>query len=530
MATLYFNNTASMGDGSLRAALTAAAPGDVVMPDPTVFGVGEQFRINVSPFIAPAASTTIDAGSTRPILETDSSLLIRTEATCAEFNVVGFTLKGRVIIQAAAEAPVKASFTRCVFGSNSLPNYLLQAGSGYTTIECDDCLFTGSLTGVIYLSAPAGVDDKTLKATFNRCTIAGNVGATFTGNAADNVVLTNCIDGADLSAGGFANAPTTMEGYSVDNLPPWETWNWAPLPESRYSVGATGVEGTDDLLGNRRGWKKNGRAAYALGAIEVVDADYFLAAEAQEAANFLDPASWSTSRGKYTAPDAISAGVFYIGHNASLSGFPPPKSSIALQGSTALKIGSGGVLEALKTGRNCTVTIQEESAILAVGDFQLGEGTALSAPNGATLAVTGLSALEGADVQGFTLSAFCGETRAVTARISGNRATVSYEMAGDYGVPAKTVEFSLAPAYDQWVVVEASDGALTLHSAKAHKFRVYNGEEWIISDPVPRIYYYNGAPESGSFTEPNDWALDKQRTIICNDAPTIAGGVFDCRS
>jgi len=84
----------------------------------------------------------------------------------------------------------------------------------------------------------------------------------------------------------------------------------------------------------------------------------------------------------------------------------------------------------------------------------------LSAPNGATLAVTGLSALEGADVQGFTLGAFCGETRAVTARIRVNRATVSYEMAGDYGVPAKTVEFSLAPAYDQWVVVEASGGAL----------------------------------------------------------------------
>ena len=45
MSVIYFTNNADNGDGSLRAAIASAQPGDVIRPDETVFERGSTIEI-----------------------------------------------------------------------------------------------------------------------------------------------------------------------------------------------------------------------------------------------------------------------------------------------------------------------------------------------------------------------------------------------------------------------------------------------------------------------------------------------------
>ena len=71
MATIFFTNTNQIGDGSLYQTVLDAQEGDVVAPDPTVFGVGERVVIDFADLLKIERAITIDAGKTRLILRKD---------------------------------------------------------------------------------------------------------------------------------------------------------------------------------------------------------------------------------------------------------------------------------------------------------------------------------------------------------------------------------------------------------------------------------------------------------------------------
>lgn len=67
-------------------------------------------------------------------------------------------------------------------------------------------------------------------------------------------------------------------------------------------------------------------------------------------------------------------------------------------------------------------------------------------------------------------------------------------------------------------------GTVISDTTQAIDFTCDDGTEQLVASTV-RTYYYKGG-ESGSFTNPSDWAVDENKTIACVDAPTIAGCTF----
>ena len=76
MSIRYFTNNAAVGDGSLYQTVLDAQEGDVVAPDPTVFGAGERVVIDFADLLKIERAITIDAGKTR--------LILRKDQLCAE--------------------------------------------------------------------------------------------------------------------------------------------------------------------------------------------------------------------------------------------------------------------------------------------------------------------------------------------------------------------------------------------------------------------------------------------------------------
>lgn len=179
----------------------------------------------------------------------------------------------------------------------------------------------------------------------------------------------------------------------------------------------------------------------------------------------------------------------------------------------------------LDLANNTTVTFSGVDSILAVTNTATIGAATIAAAEGAT----GYIALpDGAATPTVGENVIVGEYGAavssISATISENVATVDVS-AGD---PSKTyiVEAS-TDGGETWTQIALVDKKTTLTSAKAYKFRTFDGH-FVTSSTIPRVYYYNGSPTAGSFATAADWTLDEARTIVCPDSPTIAGGVFYC--
>ena len=60
MATIFFTNTNQIGDGSLYQTVLNAQEGDVVAPDPTVFGAGERVVLAFADILKIERPITLD--------------------------------------------------------------------------------------------------------------------------------------------------------------------------------------------------------------------------------------------------------------------------------------------------------------------------------------------------------------------------------------------------------------------------------------------------------------------------------------
>ena len=344
MATIFFTNTNQIGDGSLYQTVLDAQEGDVVAPDPTVFGVGERVVIDFADILKIERPITLDAGKTRLILQRTTASAVPKDvlidcvySTIVSFNARGIAFNGRVLVGGSGQ---KHRFDKCIFGGFATVRNSFHT-TGNCNVEFNDCAFICGAGSPFY-----GTSTKS-SYKFTRCTIAANkANETSSGRVAATYV--DCIDEPDLSTAGFANVPTSLDAVDVTK---WEEYDFAPLSSSPFATGATSAENETDILGSRRGYvDASGATQYAVGVYEVVNANYYLASNVGLTARFTEPSIWRTERGGIATPEAVEAGVFYVDETVAFIDAPPEGASIVVAGPSRVEIGADCVFEEIRVG------------------------------------------------------------------------------------------------------------------------------------------------------------------------------------
>lgn len=376
MATIYFTNTNASGDGTLYNAVQTARAGDVVSPDPTVFGVGERVEIDFADILKMTEHITLDAAGTKLILtktqatgKIPSYILIDTSySVIMGLDARGITFKGRVLI---GDNTSTFRFYNCTFGG--FPKaYKSVHTVGYCTIDMYDCALICGYSSAFFGTSTKGTY------TFTRCTFAANK-ANETSSARVSATYVDCIDEPDLATAGFANVPTSLDDVDVTKL---EEYDFTPLTSSPYATGATTGAGAADIHGNHRGWDNGGETSYALGAYEVVKADYYFKPGSE--ASFSNVSSWATNKGLTDSPEAINSGVFYVDKNATFADLPPSGSEVVVAGKTNLTIDfpdSGGASIGSSVTLNEMSKLTSNALVNAISIYPNADTDVLYAPN-----------------------------------------------------------------------------------------------------------------------------------------------------
>ena len=517
MATIFFTNTNQIGDGSLYQTVLDAQEGDVVAPDPTVFGVGERVVIDFADILKIERPITIDAGKTRLILtksltygSVPSYILIDTSySTIAGLYARGIAFNGRVLPGGSNQ---KYRFDKCVFGGFP-KGYNSVHAVGYCDIEFNDCAFICGAGSAFY-----GMS-KNSSYIFNRCTIAANK-ANGTSPGRLDATYIDCIDEPDLSTAGFANVPTSLDAVDVTK---WEEYDFAPLPSSPYASGGSTCAGKTDLLGVARGWTdESGATQYAVGAFEVVKADYFLSKDVPSSVSFNEPSTWKITRGGNATPEVVEPGVFYVDESKTFTDSPPEGASVVVAGPSRVEIGDACLLDEIRAGARSTVAfkgavrassfdLRDESTVeirpedvVALDSLTYGAGVSAKSTGRAYLSAPGVdaSAFEsenvvvgqrGAKQSGFYVERKSPNALAFTWTAKNPSASIVIEQrVGDVWTTFATAsgtsasfdgfDESFGLNYDDW---RAWDGDAFFFStppwSKADFFRYWNGVETTVS-------------------------------------------------
>lgn len=517
MATIYFTSTNATGDGTLYNAAQTARAGDVVSPDPMVFGVGERVEIDFANILRITEHITLDAANTNLILTKTKAtgsipayVLIDTSySVIMGLDARGITFKGRVLI---GDNLSTFRFYNCRFGGFPKGYHSVHT-VGSCTIEMYDCALTCG-----YASAFFGTSTKGAYS-FTRCTIAANkTNETSSARIAANYV--DCIDEPDLATAGFANVPATLDDVDVTKL---EEYDFAPLPSSPFATGGTTSAGETDILGNKRGWTDaNGSTQYAVGAFEIVKADYFLSKDTPSSVRFTEPSTWKTTRGGGAAPEVVGTGVFYVDESKTFTDAPPAGASVVVAGPSRVEIGDACVLDEIRAGARSSIAfkgavrassfdLRDDSTVelrpedvVALDSLTYGAGVSLKSTGRAYLSAPGADASafnaenvvvgqRGAKQSGFYVERKSPNALAFTWTAKNPYASIVIEQrVGDAWTTFATAsgtsasfdgfDESFGLNYDDW---RAWDGDAFFFStppwSKADFFRYWNGVETTVS-------------------------------------------------
>lgn len=265
MATIYFTSNADSGSGTLRAAISSAEAGDVIMPDPNVFTSGPVVIVISSTLPTFPNNATLDGGDLGIVLDGQNQSMgasgaFRSSGTT--LTVINVTLTGYKV---NSNAPVMLNTTngnytykRCKFVENTGVWYgciYLLKGS----MSLYDCLITGNVaTGSnSTVGGIAIASGQTLN--FVRSTLCGNRNGNVSGTSRLNNVNSFVgltapeIDGVTPEEIGFVNPPPSAAIPEADYTEgEWESWDFRLKPTSPYLTGAAYESGDVDLLGHAR--------------------------------------------------------------------------------------------------------------------------------------------------------------------------------------------------------------------------------------------------------------------------------------
>ena len=472
MSTIYFTTTANTGNGSLRKAIADAAPGDVVEPDPTVFGAGELVAITTSSYLTVTKSLSLRAGKSRVRLlqtnpQTTSAIVLTNDADY--FNLTDFDVVGRLTLSGCEEN----TLTRCRVYGNAVKTHGVYTQTG-KTIVMNDCLVTGWLGRGFHNGANGST-------TINRSTIAGNVQPIFNGSGTTYSATDSIVDPVCSRVGFVAPPPDALDDSAAL---PWEDWDLRLTPTSPYATGATSAADEYDAEGVARGRDVEGSTVYAQGAYELVVADYYQASASSE--SFNDPNDWTTDPTRTTPPESITSGVFYLDENAVWRDAPPEGSTLIVAGRRVETFGADLALARLESGRDSTLVFSGEDRVVRANDARLGTGTTLAASPGSSgyLAVPAGVDVSGATRVGVAVSGLgAGLTSFSAASQRPGRATLSWTAQDG----SETVRLERREGAGSWVEVAAAvPGSSGFYEAATPNgratFRAFDGEVFWTDD------------------------------------------------
>lgn len=489
MATIYFTSTANTGDGTLRQALLDAQDGDVVEPDPTIFGVGELVSVAVSsPFEANSAAT-LRSGAARLQLSRTAAGGQTLFNVNADLTVEDVVFVGRVYVYG------DATFRRCEFHGNAASVDLIRV-QRYYGVALYDCVVSGGLASGVYCT-----NANDCSATVVRSTIVGNVNDCNFPNA--TTIVDSIVDPV-CSEAGFFRAPPDVRPTDQGALP-WQNWNIHLRPTSPYASGATTAAGEYDVVGIARGRDSEGTTVYAQGAYELLEADYYQATASSN--SFSEVEDWRTNAGG--VPESITRGTFYVDKSAIWIDAPPQGSTLIVAGRRAetisdpiaiakIKAGrgsevvltGGNVVANLVLGANSVVSLSGPDAFLGVsGTFDFDSSASISHASQGFFAVSPGTTTTGVVFSNVVLCGYGAGTRSVVASKVGRNYAVNI-VSDDSTIPV-LIEYKESEDAT-WTIAQSafvgSTYAATLDGDVS--FRVYDGEKF--TEAEIKVYgFYN---------------------------------------
>ena len=262
MATIYFTSNADSGSGTLRAAISSAEAGDVIMPDPNVFTSGPIVIPVSSALIAANKNLTFDGGELGIVLDGQQTNIacISLQSVESQITLINFTIKR---FNRSTNGPIylngegaTVTFRQCKIVDNQNNYY----GAIYIlkgTVNLYDSLVTGnnskqnnsSYAGGIRLGADGYLNLVRSTVVFN--TIANIYGGTSRRTITDSFVGFNSY--SELGDIEYVNSPEDSYipfGDWTEGL--WQNYDFRLKPTSPYLTGAAYESGDVDLLGHAR--------------------------------------------------------------------------------------------------------------------------------------------------------------------------------------------------------------------------------------------------------------------------------------
>ncbi|MDD3590619.1 MAG: hypothetical protein PHO46_10180 [Thermoguttaceae bacterium] len=275
MATVYFTNNADSGDGSLRAALAAASPSDVVTYADGYFDGSDEIAISLSSNVSITKDVVLDARDKRIVLDgqfTSRCLWASADLQLRKVDLINgysnssysgglYVSRGAVTLDACR---IHGCF--CKFYGSAL--YALSG-----SVVLNDCLITGCCTETAQVMSASVRAKSGSSVAINRCTIVGDAQRALSAETdglivvADSIVqgvynVSSAVSVTPSTCGFAAPCPDVIDSSTWNNAL-WQSWDFRLTPESPYLTGAeTASAENADLLGNPR------QVGGALGAFE----------------------------------------------------------------------------------------------------------------------------------------------------------------------------------------------------------------------------------------------------------------------
>lgn len=472
MATVYFTNNADSGDGSLRAAISAAASGDVVTYADGYFDGSDEIAISLSSYIIIMKGVVLDARDKRIVL--DGQFTTRCLAVWAYADlqlrkvdlINGYSnssYSGGLYVGRGAVTLDACRIHGCFSKFYGSALYVVEG-----SVVLNDCLITGCCTELA-LDLSASVRAKSgSSVAINRCTIVGDAQRALSAETdglivvADSLVqgvynVSSAVSVTPSTCGFVAPCPDTIDPESWTNTL-WQSWDFRLTPESPYLTGAETSEGEVDVLGHTR--KVNG----AIGAYE---------------------GSWVVGGQTITEDTTVDYCDFKSTDTISF------------------------------TGKDRFLSVKEAAYI---------DGATFTAENRSYLAVPAIGSIINTSFSdNIRICEYSANVQSITSSISEDVAVFSIVKANEKNI---VIDWSTDSGLNWHICVLNESNQVVLTSSKNHIFRVFDGINFVVTDEIPRTYFSADSLKNISLTNSTDWYLDSARTKACNDSPSINSCVF----
>lgn len=472
MATAYFTSNADSGSGTLRAAIASAVEGDVIAPDPDVFTSGP-ITIALSSVLINTTGITIDGGSIGIVLDgQNTNISAISLAVAGETTLVNCTIKRFKRTTAAPvyinNADAVLNLHRCVIADNSNRYY----GSIYVlrgTVNLFDSLVTGNDITTNNNSYAGIYIASNGVAVATRSTVSGNVNANISGTTR----FTNINSFVGLTAPEIDGVTPEEIGFVVP--PPYSSITYGEYTEGDWQTWDFRLKPTSPYLTG---------ASYQSGDKDLLGHDRTGSWGCYDGSWFVVPANGTATVSSDTTVDYA-------------------------------EIGSGATVNF--TNANLTVT---KNADIYTSTFASSSTAYLAVPSGTYF-----------NLSTFTNVVHCtygGGVTAIAGSVDLRTCTFSVTKTGTETVDCIEYKTEADASWSKIVNLTDSSSTFSTVTDKGFYLRAYDGVNFVTSSWIPRTYYYKGSATSGSFATSSDWAMNAQKTLTCNAAPSIKEGTFHC--